>query len=376
MCKNQLIVIVCLLSALAHSASATFISPGKVKLEFEPNLEKDLIFYVGGAANINVTISGQYREWAQVVSVTPVHDANFKDARRVIVHLKLPEFIEKPGENKIAVVAREVSPGGGMISAAVQVSSPIRIYVPYPGIYVLTQFIVPDVNENETVELKILANNRGYENISMAWGEIDILREDESVVTTLETERAPLLSREEKPYTAEWDTLGYPAGPYKAFARFFYRDNVTEMRHDFRIGNLVVNILNFTRSVEAESINPFGVIVQGGWNSPIQNVYAIVTVNGTSFQTPSESLEPWEIKELKGYFDTKGIKPGTYNADVVAYFHGRTALMSGDLEIVSTQKSSLLENPALIYGGMGFILLTLLLTGVIMFLVLRRKREA
>jgi hypothetical protein len=357
-------------------ASATFISPGKYRFDFVPNLDKELTFLVGDAANINVTLGGQLTEYARIVDISDTPPDQKLRGKIVRIRLTLPEFIPNPGLNELDVRAMEVPlPGQGTFGTAVTVIAPVYIRVPYPGVYVVTDLNVNNVNENETVNPVVFATNYGYENITAAWAEFDLFDSVNRSVTTLKTESSSLLSGTiRKTFSVKWDSRGYRPGDYYLAARFFYRNNVSRMRGTFKIGNLVVHILNYTRTVKFQTINPFDVIVQSGWNAEIANVYAIVTINQSSFQTPSLTLAPWETKTLKGYFDSTGFSPKTYPAEIRLYYEGLTNSATGEVEILGLPKKSLLEQPTLVYGGIILVLILLLVLSILLFGLSRRKK--
>lgn len=363
----------------ATSAYATFISPGKVDVDFTPNLEKDFTFVVGdpSSSQISVTLGGPLSKYAKIMEIKDMPESGNLRAKRVTVRVKLPAFIETPGVNKIDVTAADVpADAQGTFGTAVTVVAPIRIHVPYPGVFVLTRFEVASVNENETVDLKIIASNLGWENISKSWGEIDISGPGNKTLASLKTPVRPLPSNtRESYYTAKWPTVGYKAGDYAAKARFYYRNNMSYMQADFKIGRLVVNILNYTQSVNYKTINPFTIKVQSGWNGQIDNVYGLVTINGTTFQTPSIDLPPWEKRNLQGYFDTNNVADGVYNAEIVVYYQGSSTSAVGKVTVMPPPKKKLLEQPTIIYGGIIGLLLIILIILLILFLSTRRKKQ-
>ncbi|MFH1511659.1 MAG: hypothetical protein ABIF10_08270 [Candidatus Woesearchaeota archaeon] len=358
-------------------AYSPFVSPGKYQFDFVPNLEKDLHFLVGGSGRVNVTLSGGIAQYAQVTNMQWVDRPGSLSGWLVTVHMKLPEFIETPGRNEMDLRVMEVSDDGSMISAAAGVIAPIYVFVPYPGIYVITSFAAPSVNENETVDFVVTASNYGYENISSAYAEIDVLDSSGDLLTSLKTQSSALLSRMTyKEFNASWPTVGYPVGPYSANARFYYRDNVSSMSSSFNIGYLVVNILNYSRTVQANSISPFDVTIQSGWNSPIDNVYAVVELEGKSFQSPSVNLKPWEKATVKCYVDTNEILPGKYKFVISVHYKGSSNQLDSEIEVLSPEKPGFLESPVWIIGTVTVLSLILIALVVLtIILVSKRKRR-
>jgi hypothetical protein len=374
--RIKLVLLLTVFVLSAASAAATFISPGKYMIEFQPNLEQDLIFYVGGADSIDVIVDqGGLGQYLKVVEVSDIPPGEPIQGKMFVVHMKLPEWIDSPGLNDVRVIAQEKAANGqGTIGTAVSVIAMVFINVPYPGVYVTTKFGVANYNENETVDLALEAFERGWENISNTWAEFDVLDNKNNTLKTMKTESAPLFSRKPQGFYAKWNSTGYPAGDYNARARFYYLGNISRKAAPFKIGQLVVHVLNYTRTAKFQSISPFDIIVQSGWNSAISNVYAVVTINHTVFQTPTVSLNPWETQTLKGFFDTTGVNPGKHPVDIVLYYQGSGSSFQGEVQVMGPPKKSMLEQPMLLYGGLAVIVLLLLVLLLVLLLFLRRKQ--
>jgi hypothetical protein len=369
----RIIFVSLLLIMAVPYAQATFISPGGVKLDFEPNLQKDLVFIVGGAPRVNVSIHGELAEYARIIDTKKMETGTLAGGTQVTVRISLPEHIPKPGEHKISVVASEIAEEGAMISSAVVVGAPIRIFVPYPGKYVDVSFSVKNINENDTAEFVFKTVSYCTDNVTEAWGHVEVFDAKGGMIAAVDSEKASIATRERKSFTAEWVSVGYPAGNYHAEGTFYWDDNMTVSEADFRIGNMNIHILNFTRELEAGKINPFDVLVESGWNSNAESVYAVVSIAGVTMQTPSVDLAAWERKELGGYFDAADIEPGTYTADIVLHYHGRRTEAAGEVAVVKAARESILEQPMLVYGGLVSLIVSLLILGLALFVLLRRK---
>ncbi|MFH0978270.1 MAG: hypothetical protein V1837_03115 [Candidatus Woesearchaeota archaeon] len=359
-----------------QAVQGTFISPAKTYIDFQPNLEQDVTFLVGDAAQIRVNLGGGLAQYASLLKTEEFSAQNLK-GQAVTIHLKLPEFIKTPGKNIIEVSAAEVPQGGDMIGTATTVVAFIVIVVPFPGVFVLTDFAVPNINENETLPVTIYASNYGYENITASWGDVQIVDMAGQTIAELKTDTKPLASRvERQSYAVKWASKGYKGGEYLAKAAFHYRTNTSYMSRQFKIGSLSVGLINYTRTAGFETISPFEVIVQSLWNSRITNQYAIVSVGNTTFQTPSTDLEPWETKTMKTYFDTKNMKPGMYQSTIILKYDGGTNSYQGIVEITTPAKKKLTEQPMIVFGGLGLIALLIIVAGLMLLLMRgRRKNE-
>ena len=375
MLRKVLLFVFALIIGL-QTANAIFISPGKYHVQFEPNMEGDFNIIVGDATDVDVELSGALSKYATITKIIDAPPEFKMSGKLIMVHMKLPSFIDTPGKNEIDVRAREKGNGQGAVGTQIELICPIYIHVPYPGVYVTVDFNAPNVNENETVSFQFKASNFGWDNLTGVHGEVSVLGPNKEFIKNINTKTERLGSREEnKNFDAPWESKGYRAGDYSATAKFYYNENITAWNRTFKIGNLEIFLTNYSRQVKYQAISPFFVKVRSGWNLKLNNVYAIVELQNKKMQTPSVSLEPWQDLELSGFFDSTGLSPGKYPAKITIHYEDYTSTKDGTIEVLPQEKKSLLEEPTTIYAGIIGMLLLVLITLVIIFLVTRRKQQ-
>jgi hypothetical protein len=327
---------------------ATYISPGKIVIHFEPFFEETYIFRVGaaGSGKIEVNVAGDLAKYAKIGKITryPNGDMEFP------VHIKLPERIDTPGHNKIKVSAREITTeGGGQgFNVKVNVIAPITIIVPYPGIYIQSGFEVRNINVNETADFRFVISSLGYQNVTGAYAQVDVYSSENNFnnrILTLYSEPQTIWGNQRQEIHIPFNSTGYKPGKYKVIGTLYYTQNKTMYETYFNIGTLIVHVFNYTKNFQKDTINKFDIEIESGWNNLIENVYGIVIVNESLFQTPSVSLNPFERKTITGYWDTTGLDYGEYPVTIKLYYHGRMNAEYGTVWIPEPPKKKWYEQP-------------------------------
>ena len=146
------------------------ISPAMLEVNFEPNLVETYEFTVFGD-NIEPYVKYDTVELNNTITITDLRKAG--DRYYFKVTLKLPAKIEQPGTHTILVGAKEISGSNDMLSARINVQTPIYVNVPYPGKYLEINLDAPDIKINDIVNFVIHCSNLGEEPATVK-GKIEI----------------------------------------------------------------------------------------------------------------------------------------------------------------------------------------------------------
>ena len=141
---------------------------------------------------------------------------------------------------------------------------------------------------------------------------------------------------------------------------------MAELKKEFKIGDLLVDISNITIKEEGiikDSIAKFIVKVESKWNEDIEDSYISINIDNNEKSVNSESfgLNPWEIKEIPIYLETADLIPGNYKGEAVIYYESKTT--SREFEFVI--RDSLFKD---LFGKN--ILIILLISVLILFIVI------
>ncbi|MFH1425393.1 MAG: hypothetical protein ABIG28_01520, partial [archaeon] len=144
---------------------------------------------------------------------------------------------------------------------------------------------------------------------------------------------------------------------------------------DFRLGDLFVDIINYTKEFRRGQINPMHIDIESGWNDPISEVYAtgkVAGYPGVEFQTASVVLKPWAKGRLVGHFDTTTINDEAeeFEMELVLHYGDRTSEERVVLGFVEEEVNYLLwggiiVGVLLVMGGVG---------GFVVWMVVKLKK--
>lgn len=302
------------------------VSPAYYDVDFQPDLKRvfNFEFFSDEDYPIELYTSGELARYAELS-----RDKINNRGGGVSVSVELPSELETPGINSIVVGGRQVpteEQGFGIVG---DMRGLIRIKVPYPGKYASVNFNVKNVKAGEPVEFKVEINNLGKESIDMSTIVI-VYDSFNMTVETMNLADSHLEPTKGKVLLGYMNTTAEQAGLYTARVIVNYGGKspaVSESK--FRLGELYMEILNYTEEFKRNSINRFEVEVESFWNDPIENVYAevLVPVYNIRFLTPSLSFSGFEKRVFTGYFDTAGISEDVdeFKAKIMIHYQGKTS---------------------------------------------------
>ncbi len=348
--KTKIFIFLTVFLLVSAFASALSISGKSMKIVIDhvPAYEREDIFYItnkeGYVSTYDIfTANEEGASLGEYFTITPNRIENVQpgETKQFSVKLKLPDYIDNPGRNLMLVKARiDASADNEMLRAFPSVAVLYVINVLRQEKYLQTGLVFPNMNEDELAEVGFAIHNLGEPTILSAKGNISIMsHETKQIVARLDVpEKKNIQSWVNEPILTEFNSRGLSAGKYQAFGTLYWDDNVTNLDTNFSIGTLTVNILNFTKLFEYNSINKFDIEIESGWNTEIDNIYADVIIYDQGgnelkkFKSVNTNLEPWEVKTLDAYFDTTGLEKGEYKARVVLNY-GSVTIAEDNIKI-------------------------------------------
>lgn len=307
-------------------AGGVGISPAYYQEFFEPNLTKTFSFHSFSSdpeRGINTYVRGDLAEYVTLSEEHITGDGTFTAT------IKLPEKIQKPGMHTILIGAIEAtndidSTLGGI--AAIQ--GRIDIIVPFPGRYAESTFTITDINEGEEAKYEITSQNLGSEDLKVNTI-IEVYKNERAEKILTETfKESTLKPKETLTIQGDLETEKLTPGEYQAFATINW-GSPDIINKTFRVGEFIVEIIDYDYQFEQGKINPFNIQIQNKWNTPISEVFATVSItdSGTlvgDFKTVSVETSPWETKNITGYFDTSNLESKRYVARIEISYAGET----------------------------------------------------
>ncbi len=281
------------------------VSPGSYSVDFSPGLSREFVFsFVLDNDVADLFVEGILAEYVSL------DKKKISGSESVVASLKLPSQVDSPGVNNIKIVAGDVV---GII----------KVNVPYPKKWVALEMGVPNVNIGEDVNLNLKAFSLGEESVVVE-PKIEIYK-DGKLIKTIEMGSEEVASGEFREFNFLLNSSNYLVGDYYAVAFVNYGDRVARVDNAFRIGELLVEILNYTDEVKAGQIARFEIEVESLWNNDIDDLYIEVSIIGfenSTFSTPNIGLESWQIKKIGGFLNTQGIGVEEVDAEITVYYMG------------------------------------------------------
>jgi len=297
---------------------AVGVAPGKVILNFEPNLETQVEFKIRNiqeGTKLDISLQGELKQYAKVSNLTD---------DTLIVYLNLPEKMEKPGENKVFLSVTEVPIDSKGIMGVTAVMVPIIFKVPYPGKYLEVNLEVLDSSVGKDIDFKIIAENLGEEPLYDVKGEVKIYGPDKELVDSIPIKEM-FIARASKEEIIVQGKIK-KEGVYRAVVEIDYGGKIARDEKEFKVGVLFVEIIEYNKKFKRGEINPFNIKIENKWNDLISGVYAdiIISYENNNFiseiQTPSTNIGAWEKKTITGLFDATDLESGVYLANITLYY--------------------------------------------------------
>ena len=319
--RVDVVILVILFSLTGVTAGSVGISPAYYVEHFEPNLQKNFSFRAFNSDlenGVSINLIGSLSQYANV-------NNNFSDGSNLfIVGLNLPEKLDKPGTHILYVEIVEDSNDSvsSAIGGVASIRAPIKILVPYPGQYIESEFRVSNINEGENADYELEIRNLGTDDVDMDIS-LEVFKVDEDGDRVLKAEVKDLFleTKGSIMVTDELETKDFVAGDYYVLSTINYGNKTEVVDDDFRIGEFMVDIVDYDYMFDKGRINKFNVLVENKWNTKIDSIYADVSITDegkvvSTFRTVSVDTRPWEVKNLTGFFDASEMDVGRYLANI------------------------------------------------------------
>lgn len=290
---------------------STSIQCENVQLTYQRGYQNEFSYAIGGANSIQSFVRGDLPNFSKYIKLND--DNQNGPPRTFSVSLDFSGDIP-PGRYKVAVGGIELANVNGVVGGVAAMQCFIKILVLYPGKFLEWGISVSNANINETTNVTFGVVNLGTENISAVYGYADIYDIENKLITRVYSNRQSIASDTMVNLDAKLSTQGFTPGMYTAVGTFFWENNsgtINESKNTtFRIGELNVNIIDYTTEFVINAINKFEVVVLSDWNGGIKDVYALIETPNTRkkpLKTPNIDLVNFQQGVLETYWDTNGL---------------------------------------------------------------------
>ncbi len=337
-----------LLSSLQF-ASSIGITPGRTTVNFESGLSKEVSFSVINSENKEMSVvfvvRGNLSDYI-TMSQTYAEFSSGESSKSFTYTINLPDRLPNPGRYETEIVALEmpknIKEQGTFIGATVAVATQLHVYVPYPDKYAEAEVNVVEQGDGK-IFFFVPVINRGDLDIVDVRGVIDIYTSLNEKVTTINTDTDDLLSMERTELVAELESDLNP-GKYVAVVSVVYDNEVVEIRKEFNVGEMALEINEVSvPDFELGSIAKFNALVENKWSSDLENVYLNIIVYNeegevmADFKSPTYNVEPLSKIEMVSYWDTAGVKEGTYDGKIILKYGDKSSEKNIQMKITDDE---------------------------------------
>lgn len=232
--------------------------------------------------------------------------------------VKIPDDLDittlEPGLHKpvIRLYENPIQQGGSGVTVRTGVKIIIEMLVLYDNKFLqIDNLNIPDINDDQFLSAEVKVSNFGKESLNSIKAIIEILDQQDNLITSFETDETSLASPNSVTLHG-LTTQKFQSGAYKAKAKVIWDGQTSEIKSNFKVGTMDVKINSFTQEIEKGKINEFSMQVESIWNNQIENLYGVIDFNGEQIQTASITLEPWKINTLKLFINTEAVEIGSY----------------------------------------------------------------
>ena len=337
--KRGHLLLALLAIAAAQEAYAASIEPGKIEMDFAPNLKMAIPFTLTGYEQPHIeTDCPEYLVYN--------NDAKKQDGKVTFtITISLPDKKLTQGPTNCGVKASETVPKGqGLIQTKIDLIAAVIINSPYKGEYATIGLTASNANKGDPIFFTITAENMGDQPVKDAQAVIEIKSQNGQTAATLSTDKKDLMPGSTVTLNKKLDTKMYAPGKYRAIAKMGYGKGIATDETDFIIGEYAVGIVSHPKELEISSVTPFNIEIESMWGKPIDNIYSITTITNKSqakiaeIRTASTALTPWERTTLSSEIDTANFKKGRYSMSINLFYGDKITTKSADILFTEPEK--------------------------------------
>lgn len=312
------------------NALAIGITPGKVTLDFTPSLQKTIEFTVLNNEHKDMKVMfGLIGELADYISLN-AKSVDFKadeESKKFSYTVSLPAALT-PGNHEVKIAAAELPPEGvgeGVyIGSTVVVTSQLLVRAPYPYKYAEIRLDVKEAPVNGTTNFYVEVENLGQQDLVDIQAIVEILGPVNEKIAIVRTDSKTIEAGKKDALTASWKA-DVNAGQYKAVVSLAYDEGkIATAEKVFNIGSLEVDVVDVSvKNFKLGDIAKFDITVANKWSSSVKDVYAQVQIFDEQNQqianvkTSSLDIPSMGRQVLNAYWDTAGIREGTYSGKLL-----------------------------------------------------------
>ncbi len=326
-------------------AFAFGITPAEIIGKYSPGESNDYSFEVVNSENIDsdyvILVTGELNESVSSDSVS-FSMLQGEPSKKINLKFKSPSKL-KPGRhfadiNVLQIPSKLSSNSGTVVNSLIGLTLRFNVDVAYPGKYAEGTLNVAD--NAGIFNFIIPVSSKGDLNIGRAKALIDIYTPLNEKVISLSTNELSIISGSVAELTTSWDTKDAVPGRYRAVAAVLYDEETFTVEKEFSVGNTILGLKHVeVNDFSLGGIAKFEFLVESTWSEQIPGAYIQMQVFNDAgetmadFKSATYDVASFENKLLVSFWDTEGVKPGTYDATAFVRFGQQSLQHDFKLEV-------------------------------------------
>lgn len=350
-----------MMTLIAPSVLSLGVTPGKITIDFEPNMETTITLTVLNNDQKDFTtlalVDGDLKDYVTLEN-TRLDFKKEEGSKTLSYKVKLPGALNRPGTHQTMIKIRETKETAEndpiSVGASLEVASLLLINVPYQGKYARADFFISEGEAGEETVFAIPVENIGEENIDSINAQISIYSSSGEKLTTVNTDEKSVNTRNKRELVARW--VAEKPGKYKATATLNYDGKTLTLEKEFVVGGFLLKLNDITvNNFKLGSIAKFQILVENIGSDVINSAYSEMKLQNEKGQTimnvesNRKDLTPDEEKELEAYWETENIEKGTYDGSITLKYDDKQKTRS----IRTTVKDDSIDTEIMSITGMA-----------------------
>lgn len=373
-------VMLLIVLVLAGSVGALGITPGRTTFDFVPGKSESVNFEVlnsEGDSSFVVFAKGEFENNILLSDVAFDISAG-EGSKSVSYTLNMPEILS-PGTHKTDIVVTRLPKKSGnsdaYVGATVAVVTEVVVNVPIPGKYAEAELNIMAPDAEGKMNFVIPVWSRGEFDLVDVRATVELYSSLNEKVGEIFSNRIAIPSGQRKELIATWDAK-VASGPYRAVASVLYDEQTLSLEREFSVGSKKLKLENVeVNDFKLGEIAKFEILVSNEWTDVVEGVFAEMEVYNedgavsANFKSPTYDISSQQKELMLAFWDTKGVKKGTYDSTLFLKYGKSVEQQNLKLEV---------DDNAINIVGFGYVIsrvsgengnLVMILIGVIVLLV-------
>jgi hypothetical protein len=368
---------------LTHFASAIGVTPARLVINFEPNLEKTITLKIlnnehrdfKAAIFVRGDLSSYITLESNVIELR--HD---EESKTISYTVKLPAKLDKAGLHKTDIVIREISSAqqdkGFNIGFIISVVSQLYVRVPYPGKYAEISLDILEAKVDDDVRFFVPVLNYGEEEIK-AKAKIFIFDNGDELAR-IDSDEKIVKPKERQELKATWKSTS--SGVFRAIAVLHYDGKTARTEKEFFVEEefLIVPLDIAVEEFRLGEIAKFNILVRNQGNRKVYGVYSQISLfdeNNNSIadiRSPAVDIGAFSEHELNVFWDTSDVEEAVYDGKLILGYEDKISekLIRTEVTANSIKTEIIGITARVVYEEREEIDKNMILIGIILFLLI------